>query len=241
MDDEEIRRLADFEGGYWWHAGRRKILSSLILRHCKTRAMNILDVGCGSGGTTKSFMAYGHVAGVDYSELALQHAKTSGVADVARSSMTNIPFRSGTFDLVTILDAIEHEKDDRLVLDEIRRLLCPGGILIVTVPAFQFLWSGHDVAVSHVRRYSLGQITEIVAEAGFTTLKTSYFVSFLFPLVAVYRMLSKKKTGKPKANMTRFPPLINVIFEKMLGLEDLIIQKAGLPFGLSAVVVAAKR
>ena len=237
MDEDQIGRLADFEEGYWWHAGRRRILSDLVLRHCGTRAMQILDVGCGSGGTSKAFKAYGNVVGVDYSELALKHAKVSGVS-VARSSMTAIPFRSGAFDLVTILDAIEHEKDDRQVLQEIRRLLRPGGTLVVTVPAFQFLWSRHDVAVSHVRRYSLGQIKRIVEEEGFTTLKSSYFVSFLFPLVAAYRMLSKG--GEPKANMTKFPTFVNAAFEKILDLENMMIKKTKLPFGLSVVLVAKR-
>ena len=237
VDDAEIGRLADFEGGYWWHAGRRTILSDLVARHCKKRDMDILDVGCGSGGTSKAFTAYGNVVGTDYSHLALKHAR--GSIQVVRSAMTDLPFKSGAFDLVTILDAIEHEKDDRGVLGEIRRLLRPGGILIVTVPAFQSLWSGHDVAVSHVRRYNAGQITEIVEEAGFTALKSSYFVSFLFPFVAVYRVLYKRRT--PEANMARFPPLVNAVFEKLLGLENRIIKRARLPFGLSVVVVAANR
>lgn len=229
-----VTRLAAAD---WKEPG--KILSDLVLRHCKTRAMEILDVGCGSGGTSKAFTAHGNVVGVDYSQLALKHAK--GSISVVRSSMTAIPFKSGAFDLVTILDAIEHEKNDREVLDEILRLLCPGGTLIVTVPAFQFLWSGHDVAVSHVRRYNLGQITRMVEEAGFTMLKSSYFVSFLFPFVAAYRLLPSKRSGKPEANMVRFPALVNAVFEKMLDLENWIIKRARLPFGLSVVVVAEKK
>jgi len=243
LQDKEIAELSEFEDDYWWNKGRRKILCDLIYEQISnTKNLEILDVGCGSGGTSTAFRQFGNVTGIDFSSLALKFAKNKGLANVVRSTSTSIPFRSEKFDIITVLDVIEHIKDDKSVLKEIWRLLKPNGIIILTVPAFQFLWSEHDVASMHERRYNSANITKILKESQFKIIKLSYFVSFLFPFVAIFRLMTKHRTKNKttKVNLVKFPHLINKLFEKILLFENRLLKNTNLPFGLSIVCVGKK-
>ena len=238
-----ITQLSEFEDDYWWNVGRRKILSDLINEHSENaKNLEILDVGCGSGGTSTAFLQFGNVTGTDFSHLALKIAKNKGLTNVVRSSSISLPLQSEKFDIITILDVIEHIQDDKSVLKEIWRLLKPNGIVIVTVPAFQFLWSEHDIVSSHVRRYNKSTINMILNQSQFKIIKSSYFVSFLFPLVAAYRLLTRYrlKTQNPKSNLIKLPQPINNFFKKIMFLENQLLKKTNLPFGLSVICIAKK-
>jgi len=243
LQDKEIIQLSEFEDDYWWNKGRREILCDLIYEQINNaKNLEILDVGCGPGGTSTAFLQFGNVTGTDFSSLALKFAKNKGLTNVVRSSSTSIPFRSEKFDIITVLDVIEHVQDDKSVLKEIWRLLKPNGLIVVTVPAFQFLWSQHDVASSHVRRYNKATITKVLKDSQFKIIRSSYFVSFLFPFVATYRLLTKYRIKKEntKGDLVKFPQPINNFFEKIMLLEKKLLKKTNLPFGLSIVCIAKK-
>jgi len=243
LKDEEITQLSEFEDNYWWNKGRRKILCDLLNKQINNhKNLKILDVGCGSGGTSTAFLQFGQVTGTDFSFLALKFARNRGLTNVVRSSVTSMPFSSEKFDIITVLDVIEHVQEDSQVLNEIRRMLKPKGIVVVTVPAFQFLWSEHDVASMHVRRYNNSTITKVLNKSQFKIIRISYFVFFLFPFVAIYRLLAKRKTKKlnPKCDFVKFPKPINNLFEKIMMVEKKLLKKINFPFGLSIVCIAQK-
>ena len=243
MKDTAIEKMSSIEDENWWHEGRRKILCDIIRDiRGERKDLKILDVGCGPGGTTVSFLEFGTVVGTDFSASALKIASQKGIKNVLKSNLLNPPFKNEIFDVITTLDVIEHINEDVEVLKKLQKLLKSDGCLIITVPAFQFLWSEHDVAVSHVRRYNISTLAKILHNSGFKIVRISYFVSFLFPLVAMYRILKKTNVDKenPKPNMVKFPYIINKILEKIMKLENRLLKKINFPFGTSIICIAKK-
>ena len=242
LEDNAIELLASIEDENWWNKGRRQILNSLIKSMTDHTNLKILDVGCGPGGTSIAFNAFGRVTGIDYSTTALKIALKRGL-DVFKSTLINVPVKDESFDLITALDVIEHIQDEQQVLTEIKRMLKPDGFVVITVPAFQFLWSEHDVAVSHVRRYDIKSLRKSLDDAGFTIIRVSYFVSFVFPLVALYRIMTRFgiKKSNPKPNMNKLPQLVNNMLERIMCVENSILKKFNFPFGVSIVCIVKKR
>jgi 2-polyprenyl-3-methyl-5-hydroxy-6-metoxy-1,4-benzoquinol methylase len=241
MKDEEIDRMAEFEENYWWFIGRKKIIGTIIEKHVKLKQnLRILDAGCGSGNTTLELKKFGNVYGIDFSFSALRYAKNRGINKVVQSSSYDLPFLSNTFDVITILDVLEHIEDDSRVLKELKRILKQDGIILITVPAFQFLWSDHDTALSHFRRYNHKNLHKIVTQSGLTSTRLTYFISCLFPILALYRILStfKKKKLNPKPTLIQLPSIVNNILKQMLYFENKILQAINMPFGLSLFCVA---
>ena len=243
MKDEEISLLSELEVTNWWNYGRQKILHSVLSNIHQKSSLKIFDVGCGPGGTTLSFLKFGDVFGTDFSTFALKKAKEKGLQNVFRSTLSDIPIKNQSFDVITALDVIEHVEHDLIVLHELKRILTSNGYLIITVPAFQFLWSEHDVALLHFRRYNKHTLSKVLDSSGFEIIKMSYFVSFLFPFVAIYRLLSKIKitSKKPKANEGKFPKPINDFFKKIMEFENKLLTKFNLPFGISLLCVVKKK
>ena len=241
MNDEEIKRMAEFEEKYWWFLGRQRIIVSILERQSKLKSdSKILDVGCGTGGTTLALRKFGLVYGTDSSLSALKYSNQRGLDKVLKSSVYDLPFKDETFDLITILDSLEHIEDDLRVLKELKRILKKDGILFIAVPAFQFLWSEHDVALSHFRRYNSKSLKTVVKQAGLQDTWSSYIISFLFPLIAIYRIVSRVKRNKsnPKPTLVQLPSFINSMFQKILFFEGRIVQKASMPFGLSLICIS---
>jgi SAM-dependent methyltransferase len=240
MKDSEIERMSEFEENHWWFVGRRKIITDMLEQNLVSKSdLKILDVGCGNGSTTISLRKFGTVYGTDYSSLALKHSTKRGLNRVVISTATNLPFAPQSFDLITILDAMEHMKDDVRVLTELKYMLKKDGIIFITVPAYQFLWSDHDISLSHFRRYDSKTLSDRIMQAGLRIMRLSYFVSFLFPLVATYRIISRRKSNnKPEADLRRLPGFIEVVLQQILFTESKVLQKTNLPFGLSLVCIA---
>jgi SAM-dependent methyltransferase len=244
MKDEMIDTLADLEEDNWWVEGRKKVVYDIIKKYAKQSngELRILDAGCGPGGTTSFFSEFGQLYGTDFSTQALKHAIGKNLQNVFKSDLTALPLQSEKFDIIIALDVIEHIENDLGVLKELKRILLQDGVLIITVPAFQFLWSEHDLAVSHVRRYSISSLTRILKESNFTISRISYFISFFFPFVVIYRILKKPNTKRknPRPNAVKFPKNINIILKKLAFLENEILKMMNLPFGVSIVCVAKK-
>jgi ubiquinone/menaquinone biosynthesis C-methylase UbiE len=239
-DIQLVEHLAAFENDYWWFVGRRKIIMTLLEEYSKypdKTNLKILDIGCGTGGTTKALTKFGDVCGSDYSLTALKHARENGLDKLIKCSASNLPFRPETFDTITILDVLEYIKDDVRVLKEIRSSLKKDGIIFISVPAFQSLWSNHDVAVGHLRRYNAKSLIKVIREAGLQDLRTSYFISFLFPFLSVYRIITRRlkleKRNHPKIDLFHLPIFIDKTLQQILFLESKILRQRNLSFGLS--------
>lgn len=154
MDAAEIQRLAEYEEWYWWHRARQTIVTTLLRRHLPegVPSRRVLDVGCGAGATSLVLREFGTVLGVDFGVEAATAARGRGLQSACMDA-GHLGVRDESFDIVVALDVLEHLDDDVAAARELRRVLKPGGLLLVTVPAYRWLWSDHDVALGHRRRY----------------------------------------------------------------------------------------
>ncbi len=251
MKHEEYERMYRFEDSYWWFVARRHLITSLLDGfYARSGELAILDIGCGTGAMLDELAPFGAVTGADYAPEALAFCRERGAGnghryDLARADVRRLPFADNSFDVVTAMDIIEHIDDDKAAAGEIRRVLKPGGRLFVTVPAFQSLWSEHDEALHHYRRYTAAHLKDVFQRVGLTVPKLSYTVTSLFPPIWAYRQIAKrlpkKQTeGEKKADLVEFSPRINSFLRALSQLETRIVKHTNLPFGVTVVCVARK-
>lgn len=240
MKPNEVRQLAHTEESYWWHRGRQRIVRRLVDRNVPPGA-RILDIGCGPGGTTLSYALGRWVVAVDSSPESLRLADERGLTAAAMDA-TRLAVRSGAFDAVVALDILEHVGDDRQLLREAYRVLRPGGVLVATVPAYQFLWSAHDDAVGHLRRYTKRPLLRMVRETGFEITLGEYAMSSILPAAMMVRLAERlrPRRGEPVAKFTPLPRVVSAILERLVGLGPAPLPFVTIPFGLSIVVVARR-
>ncbi|HUK64958.1 MAG TPA: class I SAM-dependent methyltransferase, partial [Dongiaceae bacterium] len=238
VDTGELERMAAFEEWYWWHRGRRTIVRRILRRYASPQA-RILDVGCGTGATTAALADFGRVSGLDVGPAALRHARARGLA-VARGSAERLPIRAESLDVVVALDVIEHLDDDLGALRELRRVVAPGGALLVTVPAYGWLWSGHDELNHHRRRYTRRSLQTVTERAGWRQVRTTYFNSLLLPVAIALRVLDRfnRKTTQSSLDLWVPPEPFNWLLERPLAIEASVIARGGrIPAGLSLLAV----
>ena len=247
MKHEEYERMYRFEDTYWWFVARRHLIVSLMETHyARDGKQRILDIGCGTGAMLDNLKPFGEVVGADFSPEALQFCVTRGVeSPLARADVRRLPFADGSFDVVTAMDIIEHIDDDKAASREIFRVLKPGGRLFVTVPAFAALWSEHDEALHHFRRYTVPHLKDLFQRAGLTVDKISYTVTALFPPILVYRVLinwlpKKRNATEKKANLVHVSGPVNSALLILSQWETRLVQRFNLPFGVTVVCVARK-
>ena len=241
MDTHEYERLAEYEEWYWWHRARQTIVQTLLRRYAP-RGARILDVGCGTGATSRSLREFGRVVGLDVGMDALRFAHGRGLP-VAGSLAAPLAVRSDSADVVVALDVLEHLPDDRGAAREMLRILAPGGVLVVTVPAYQFLWSSHDVALGHQRRYRRAQLESVLRDSGLQIEICSYVMASVFPVAALVRLKDRflpAKNTTAESGYVPTPPLLNSILSHVVGLGGRVVQWTRLPFGLSVVAVARR-
>ncbi|MBI2304207.1 MAG: class I SAM-dependent methyltransferase [Chloroflexi bacterium] len=248
MEPEVYEELFRLEDEHWWFLGQRNIVAGLIEKYAGLDSnQTILDVGCGTGGTTHFLSRYGQVYGADYSSLALTFCQQRGLPRLVQTSAAQLPFVSGTFSLVTVLGVLYHRgvEDDLQVLRECYRILSSGGHLLVSEPAYHFLWSEHDVAEHSGRRYTATQLRGRVAAAGFEVEKVSYSNSLLFPGVAIVRLWRRffSSHDHPQSDVKPLPPFLNHLLAALYSLEAPLVSSRWLelPFGSSVVCMAVKR
>jgi len=241
---DELAEMFDLEDHYWWFRGRRTLAQSLLSRYRVWREGDrILDVGCGTGATVDELRAYGRVVGLDRSMAALGFCRTRKLTSLVCSEAGEIPFPDDTFDAVVALDVLEHVGDDARVLRESERVTRPGGVVLLTVPAFRFLWSGHDEVLHHLRRYRAPEIGALMRDAGLEILKLSYAMFLLFPPIALYRMVERISGAGDGAQTTlrSVPGVVNRLLYGLLCLEARWLRVGTFPFGVSIVGVGRKR
>jgi SAM-dependent methyltransferase len=229
------------EERHWWYRGRRRVLDRVISALGLPAGARILDAGCGSGRNMVELARYGRVSGVELSPLSVEVARGRGVGQVVAGSITKMPLATDSFDLAVCLDVIEHLDDDRGALRELRRVVAPGGVLVVTVPAYQWLWSRHDTLNQHHRRYSRSTLLAAAADSGWCCERTTYFNSLLLPVAIALRSLERVRAPSTESSVDLWVPPgpLNRLLQQPMNLEAAIIRRNGhsLPAGLSLLAV----
>ena len=228
------------EDDFWWYAGLRNLIRNTILTHAAPHP-RLLDAGCGTGAVMKYLGDMGDYIGVDYSLSALKFCRQRNLNRIMRSSIMTLPFKSGSFDVVTSIDVLYHQgvADDDEALAELYRVLKPGGILITNLPAYESLRSSHDEAIHTRTRYRRLELTHKFVRAGFRVVKNSYRNTFLFPAALLTRYLRKGDDSR-QSDLEELPRSINRIFTAILNLENVWLRSYSFPFGLSIYTVAQK-
>ena len=246
MNVEEYGRMYDAEERQWWYAGMRAISFALLDREwgrddAGGNGRRILDAGCGTGNNLTHFRRYGRTIGVDLSAEALRFCRERGVA-AARGSVLDLPFPSGSFDAVTSFDVLYHRwvTDDGAAVRELARVLKPGGLLLVRVPALKMLWGAHDEAVHSRHRYTKGELSALLAGEGLDVLRATYANSLLFPVLALRRTLDRL-LDRHGSDVGFLPAPLEWAFRHLLFTEARLVPHVAMPVGASVFALARKR
>lgn len=241
MNDEEFRLLDEIEEDHWWFVGKRFIMRALLDRY--PQGLRFLDLGCGTGGILRDWMGENACVGVDRSELALKICKKNGFNSLVRGDLMSLPFKPDCFDIVMLMDVIEHLPDDVAFLKDVSQVCAKGGRVVIAVPAFQLLWSQHDVTFEHHRRYSARQLEEVARAAGLEPERITFTNSLLFPVALVWRLASYRLgLGRftPKHDFWPIPKWLNAILVQVYRFEAWMLRRINLPLGVSVVCIARK-
>jgi SAM-dependent methyltransferase len=222
-----------------WYAGRRRVLAVALDELGLPADAEILDAGCGAGGNLALLAGRGHAIGVDPDPAAVASARARGL-DASAGDAGALVFGDGSFDLVCCLDVLEHVEDDVAVLRELRRVARPGARLLVTVPAFPSLWSSHDVAAGHRRRYTRATLTGAARAAGWAPRRLHAFNALLLPAVAARRVAERGRDVPARSDLTRAPGIAGPLVGGAMTAEAWLVRR-GLrpPVGLSLLGVFA--
>ena len=240
MEEELYQQFYEIENTHWWFAARRRILVRYLLHHATTsRRLKLLDVGCGTGAILAEVSRYFDAYGMDASPLAIEFCRKRGLSKLFVGNLDAFP---GTerFDIITLLDVIEHIDDDGDALRQAYGRLNEEGAILVTVPAYQWLWSSHDVVNHHKRRYTRTTLARVVSGAGFRIHHLTYFNTLLFP-VALLRRVFARASDKQQADDFRVPARpVNTALSGIFGVEQYALLHTTLPFGLSLLCWATR-
>lgn len=236
------------EDNYWWHVGLRKLTLSYIDRFgYKQRALRILDAGCGTGGMIKDCLDYAPY-GLELSEEAINFCKLRGLDTIVRGSICDTPFKNSFFDIVISLDVLYHKwiDDDLKTLQEFYRIMKSGGVLVVNLPAYNFLLSRHDRAIYTRQRYTRVDLKGKIEYAGFRIERITYRNTILFPFAFIRRIIEKmcsENASKPTSgDLKPLPNPLNRLLVGIIYVENLLIKSGvNFPFGLSVFCIARKR
>jgi SAM-dependent methyltransferase len=240
MDRDYELQTHRAEDRHWWYRGRRSVLDRVVEDLRLPARARILDAGCGSGRNMVEFARHGTVTGIELSHTSVSLAREREAGEVVEGSVLDMPFEADSFDLAASLDVIEHLQDDLLALRELRRVVKPGGTLLVTVPAYQWLWSGHDEINHHHRRYTRRSLQSVGEQAGWQQVRTTYFNSLLLPAAILLRVLDRfsRKTTESSLDLWVPPAPLNWLLERPLSIESAMIGRGGrIPAGLSLLAV----
>jgi len=247
MRQQVYNEFSSLEDKHWWFTSRRRYIDKVISRFFTRdpQRLSFCEIGCGTGGNLAMLANYAEVEAVEMNDLARQivnNKNISGLRKVAAGHLPdNIPLDS-KFDGVFALDVIEHVENDLAGLKALKTLLSDDGLLITTVPAYQWLWSAHDVANHHFRRYTKTRYSTLIQNAGYEICYASYFNTLLFPLAALSRLMMSIRAERDTDATINMPPrFINRLLAWIFGFERLWAGKVFMSFGLSIIVVAKVR
>lgn len=241
MDRVVYDRMNELEARHWWFVSRRKVIAALIDRMPQAWPdFAILEAGCGTGGNLLTLAHYGKVDAFEYDATARQQAIEKTKMDVCFGALPDeVPFDGRRYDLIGLFDVLEHVEADVASLAALRELLSDRGVILVTVPAFQWLWSQHDERHHHMRRYTRASLAEAARKAGLKVRYSSYFNFFLFPAAIAMRTF-KRLSGSSTPDDTMPRPFVNRILTAVFSSERHLIGRIRLPVGLSLAAVLEK-
>lgn len=246
MHEEIYSQIHEIEQNHWWYVARRKIIFDWVLQTLNEYiSPKILDIGCGTGFNVELLQTYGcqQVTGLDFSGAALGFCQSRRLARLVCSDGTRPPFCHQYFDIIMALDLIEHLADDMLAIQELARILKPGGSLIIFTPAFNFLWSLQDELGQHYRRYTAGELRRKLESAGLSIQKLTYANSFLFPLIWAGRIALRLSGNNIQGTSENdlHPGWSNNLLQTIFAAERPLLRHVNLPFGVSLLCVAKKQ
>jgi SAM-dependent methyltransferase len=227
-------RMAQLDQTHWWYVARRRVLAAAIARIVQpSKSARILEIGCGTGHNFGMLGGFGTVDAIEVDDVARAMASVRLGKTVGSAPLPALKgVADGAYDLIALLDVLEHIEDDTAALASIRTKLKPGGRILVTVPANKWMWSAHDTVHHHFRRYNPATLAAVVSSAGLKLDYVSHFNTLLFPLAAGFRLLGKL-TGREDADDAQPPSPINALFTSVFGLERHLLGQVPLPFGVS--------
>lgn len=246
MEQEHQQRYYDLGRTYWWLAGKYRVLQDVLRRGFAParRPARVLDLGCGPGNLLDVLAGHGDVFGSDYSGDALRFCVGRGYRRLFRADFHSLPLRDASFDLVTCCDVLEHLAEDRRAIAELARILRPGGLLLATVPAFQFLWGDHDTLYGHHRRYRAPELRARLEAAGLDVRRVTYFEpAYLVPLWLYRNWKKLTARGGELAQRDDFVALfspLNSLLAWLIAVERFPLRYFDFPFGVTLLALARK-
>jgi SAM-dependent methyltransferase len=238
MDRAIYDRMAEIDAEHWWFAARRRIVSALIRDQVPLKpASEILEVGAGTGSNLAMLQGLGHVDAIEPDDKARALAsRRAGISVEGGMLPDQVHLLDGHYDLIVLLDVLEHIEDDRGSLRVLREKLAPGGMMVVTVPASPWMWSAHDVAHHHKRRYTARTLRAVFDAAGLRVRHMSHFNTLLYPLIAAARIVGRlrHREGSDEAMPS---PLVNGLLRHVFAAERHWVTRGALPFGVSLLAV----
>ena len=240
MNLDEYGKMYRAEDTHWWYSGMRAISGSLLGLAALAPSARLLDAGCGTGRNLVQLGGWSRAVGVDLSPDAVAFCRERGV-EVVRGRMEALPFRGESFDAVTSLDVLYHRwvGDDAAAVAELARVLQPGGVLLLRVPALMALWGAHDEAVHSKRRYTRREVLDLLRGAGLEVQRATYANFFLLPLVALRRTLDRI-TSRNGSDVETLPAPVEGLFRGLLLAEAFLVRRISLPLGASVLALARK-
>ena len=243
MNVDMYRIFFEIQKKHWWFVTKKEIVLDMIDRYLAkdNGAKKVLDIGCGSGLILNALGDVGQAYGMDMSDDAINFSKEIFDGEVEKGALPDqVPYEENFFDLITALDVIEHIDDDVGSLKAMRSLLTSEGKIVITVPAYMFLWSSFDEMNEHKRRYTLTELKEKLVQAGFTVEKISYYNTLLFPIVFAVRMLNNILNRDGASDVDMPAPPINFVLKQIFSIEKYLLRFSNLPFGVSVLAVVKK-
>lgn len=237
MDRAIYEHMADNAARHWWYVARRDIIDAFIARTAALpEEAAILELGAGTGHNLDMLARHGRVTGAELDEAARDVCYDQSGRRLVDARLPGLEGLNEQYDMVALLDVLEHVEEDSAALAGIRRVLKPGGKLLLTVPAYQWLWSQHDTAHHHFRRYTRARLIKLAAKQGYHCRAASYFNTMLFPLVATARFA--EKLGRDPGKDVDLPAMpLNRALQNVFGIERHLVGRLPLPFGVSIIAM----
>lgn len=256
MDPGYVATHLEEDQRHWWCLGRQAVLRSVLRATLPPGRLRLAEIGCGGGTLLPAAAEFGEVVGVEASREFLEAARRRGFSVLPGSLPDRLPLAADSCDAVLLFDVLEHIEDDRTALRAVKEILKPGGFLVCTVPAYQWLWSSHDEVLGHRRRYTARGLGRVAQEAGLRPLRATYFNTLLaLPVVGV-RLLRRcridargvaagrgspaRVPARPGHDLTRPAPLLNALLTRVFSLEGALLRWTNFPFGISVLLVARR-
>jgi len=239
MDPAYVAVHMEEDRSHWWFRGRLAVLLASLRRALPPRRLRLLELGCGSGNVLAALAEFGDVVGMDAHSDLTAAARAAGLDVRVGHLPDDLGVAPGWADVVLLLDVIEHVDDDVATLRAARAGVGEGGVLVVTVPAYRWLWSGHDEVLGHRRRYTAGELRAAVERAGFRVVRVSYFNTLLFPFLIAVRGW-KRLRGDRGHDLHRPSTPLNWLLERVFALERHLVPRVRLPFGASLLLIGRR-